>query len=566
MPAWSPNGNTVAYAAEVDGVLQIFQRDPQAPSASQVTDSAFDCKYPFWSPDGRRIYYVSLAQSQEAIWSVLAGGGKPQVVVRNANRGAISPDGKTLAFFRDEGQSNVVGALALYLATPPGEAPWSNDVVEAAAVKYPPFKDRRFVEGALAFSPDGRRLGISAVGDWLNPDSRWWQFWMAPLPSGEPVRRFEVLNSDVAPRVSSFAWLPDNRHIVLGLISLSSFTSHLWMGDVDGDRAWTLASTPVSEEYPSVTRVGDEVEIVYSKDDSDYDIVEVPLDGSPPRPILQTARKETDPAWSPDGLLAYVTDRSGQDEIWLRDRDGRLADRPIIAQRNFGEDDRTVLLDSPVFSPDGQRVAYLRTGKNPVRPLRIWYSAFAGGTASPLLPMNREAYHGAPSWSPDGQWIAFAEYSDGKWRLVKVRVGSEERIELRSDGVPTATPKWSPTNDWLTWETADGFLLLSPDGTKQQFLSDVQWHAHTWSHDGASILGIRETDEYRLSLVTMEAKAGGRIRVLTDLGPSPPANNPVRGLSLSADGRRLVTSLLRMRGDLWLLNGVRWQQQRRWFP
>jgi hypothetical protein len=59
---------------------------------------------------------------------------------------------------------------------------------------------------------------------------------------------------------------------------------------------------------------------------------------------------------------------------------------------------------------------------------------------------------------------------------------------------------------------------------------------------------------------------GGSVRVLADLGPSPPANNPVRGLSVSTDGRRLVTSLLRMRGDLWVLKGVKWQQARRWLP
>ena len=74
---------------------------------------------------------MSRAQEREAIWSVLVGGGKPQVVVLNAARGAMSPDGRTLAFFRDESQANIVSSLALHLATPPGAAPWSRDAVEA---------------------------------------------------------------------------------------------------------------------------------------------------------------------------------------------------------------------------------------------------------------------------------------------------------------------------------------------------------------------------------------------------------------------------------------------------
>jgi hypothetical protein len=44
----------------------------------------------------------------------------------------------------------------------------------------------------------------------------------------------------------------------------------------------------------------------------------------------------------------------------------------------------------------------------------------------------------------------FCEWKDDKWRLVKVRVGSDERAELRTDGVPNATPKWSPTGDRIT--------------------------------------------------------------------------------------------------------------------
>ena len=562
-PVWSPRGDNVAYVAEVNGVLQIFQRDPRNPSPSRVTESNFDCKYPFWSPDGSRIYYVSRAQDREAIWSVPVGGGKPQVVVLNAARGAIAPDGRTLAFLRDESQADVVGSLALYFATPPGVAPWSREAVEAAATMHAPFADRRFVEGALAFSHDGRTLGVLAVGEWNNPE-RWWQFWMVPVSGGAPTRRLQWLSLDVAPRVSSFSWMPDDRRIILGVISLSSSRSHLWLADLNSDRAWQVTSTPDGEEYPSISESGND--IVYTKDDSDYDVVEIPLGGGVVRSILESSRNETDPVWSLDGgLLAHVTNRSGQDEIWVRDRAGRLDDQPVVTQRNFDEDDATVMLNAPSFSPDGQRIAFVRTGRNPVWPLRVWYSAVAGGKASPLLPITHVALQGPPSWSPDSQWIVLSEWKDNKWRLVKVRVGTDERLELRADGVPNATPKWSPAGDWITWETADGFMLVSADGTRQQLLSNDQWHTHTWSRDGSEIFGIRETDDYRLSLAALEARPKGQTRVLADLGAAPPANNPVRGLSLNADGRSAVTSLLRLRGDLWLVKGLQLRDRPRWW-
>jgi Tol biopolymer transport system component len=557
-PAWSPDGNAIAYSADVNGTLQIFQRDPLSPSPSLVTDAKFDCKMPFWSHDGKRIYYISAAEDRDAIWSVPASGGRPHVIVRNAVAGAISPDGRTLAFLRDEANSRIVGSLALYLATPGGPEPWTREAVEASARKAVPFQDHRFVEGVLAFSPDGTKLAVNAVGSYeMSEDRRWWQFWVVPLDGGAPRRRLERLTLQAEPRVSNITWMPDNRHIVFGLHSLSSFRSHLWMADLEADTAETITSTPVGEQYPSASPSGHD--LVYTKDDSDYDVVEIAVGASAVRSVLESSRNESDPAWSPLGL-AYVTDRRGQDEIWLKDRPGSLGDRPLITQRNFSTEDRTIMLASPAFSPDGQRIAFLRTGMQPIRPLRIWYSPITGGSASALLPLTDDSFQSAPSWSPDGQWITFAEWSSRNWNLVKVRVGTDERVEIRPDGTPTANPQWSPTGEWITWDTADAFMLVSPDGSKQKLLTDDRWHAHAWSADGKELYGIRETDELRLALVAVDVRAG-TTRVLADLGPSPPANNPVKGLSVSPDGKTVVTSMLRLRGDLWLLTDLPWPKR-----
>jgi Tol biopolymer transport system component len=238
-----------------------------------------------------------------------------------------------------------------------------------------------------------------------------------------------------------------------------------------------------------------------------------------------------------------------------------------VAQGSFG-DDRTIMLAAPRFSPDGRRIAYQRNAQKPVWPLRIWISQTAGGPPVPLLPPAIEGYHSAPTWSPDGEWIAYADWTDREWRLAKVRVGENRPVILRTDGVPNATPAWSPTGDWITWETGDGLMLVSTDGTHERTLSDEPWFAHTWSQDGTHLYGIRETGDLRLSLVSLDARRG-TVRVIADLGPSPPVNNPVKGLSVSADGRRFVTSMVSMRGDLWTVANVPWQRPsrawRRWF-
>jgi Tol biopolymer transport system component len=554
-PAWSPDDQTIAYVAEVNDTLQIFTRRISSAGSAQITQAPYDCKYPFWSPDGKSIYYVSLARDRESIWSVGAAGGTPHVVVENASRGAIAPDGGTIAFLRDEQPDDIVGASALWLSTANG-----------GETRYAAFKDLRFVEGALSFSPDGSKIGLSAVPRTidLRAEARGWQFWIIPFPPGEPYRRLQWW-SDVVPRVSSFAWMPDSRHIVVALTSLSTPGSHLWMADLERDQAWSLTRGPGSESYPSSSPDGRR--IVFASGEPDYDLMETSLDSGGTRPLLATGRNESDPAWSPEGnLFAYVTDRSGPDEIWLRTRDGHASDRPLILQSDFGDDDRTIMLGSPSFSRDGQRIAYQRNAYKPMWPLRIWISQTAGGPPVPLLPASYEGYQGAPSWSPDGQWVAYTEWRDRQWALAKVRVGSGEgSVLLRTDGVPNAIPSWSPSDDWITWETPHGFVLVSPDGKQQRMLSDDHWLVHTWSKDGSRIFGIRETEQLRLSLVALDARTGNE-RIVADLGPSPPVNNPVKGLSVSPDGLTVVTSLVHLRGDLWSIADVRWREASpRWF-
>ena len=564
-PAWSPDGQTIAYVADVQGLLQIVTRrvEPGA-AAAQVTRAAYDCRYPFWSADGKRIYYVSLARNRESIWSISAAGGTPQVAVENAVRGAMSPDGRTLAFLRDELQGDIVGASRLWLATPEGTGPWPAEVVEAAAARYDGLGDLRINEGAFAFSPDGRTLGLSMVPRTINlpAERRGWQFWLLPLSGGPPARRLQWW-TDPIPRAASFAWLGDSRRVVMARASLASAGSDLWVADVIDDRAWPLTTGPDSERDPSSAPDGQRV--AFTRGESNYDVVELSLDGNPPHPLVATTRNESDPVWSPDGeLMAYVSDRDGQEQIWLTSREGeRWLDRPLVTQRDFAED-RTIMLGAPSFSPDGQRIAYERNAQKPIWPLRIWISLTSGGAPVPLLPPSHEGYQSAPTWSPDGQWIAYTEWKDQQWTLAKVRVGSgEPPTVLRNDGVPNATPHWSPANDWITWENERGFVLVSPEGETERLLTRDQWIAHTWSKTGREIYGIRDSEDLHLQVVAVDARSA-QTRVLADLGSSPPVNNPVKGLSISADGRTLVTSMIgRIAGDVWLLDGLS-RDRRRW--
>ena len=108
-------------------------------------------------------------------------GGEPELVAQDVNQAALSPDGKTLAFFRPDGNDMVGGAglQKLWLASPPASQP----------VQYnrPPFGEHsNYSDATLHFSPDGSKLGVW-VSLWRDKADRVQpEFWVIPVGGAAP--------------------------------------------------------------------------------------------------------------------------------------------------------------------------------------------------------------------------------------------------------------------------------------------------------------------------------------------------------------------------------------------
>ena len=96
---------------------------------------------------------------------------------------------------------------------------------------------------------------------------------------------------------------------------------------------------------------------------------------------------------------------------------------------------------------------------------------------------------------------------------------------------------------------------MSADGARTRVLSDEAPLVHGWSRDGTAIYAVRPAEGGRLRLVALDLATGAEKVVTADLGPSPPSDDPLEGFSLAPDGRSFLTSILRLRGDVWLLEG-----------
>ena len=58
-PAWSPNGNQIAYFGRIDGNSEIFVVNTDGTNPHRLTDNHKDDWEPSWSPDGEWLLFVS---------------------------------------------------------------------------------------------------------------------------------------------------------------------------------------------------------------------------------------------------------------------------------------------------------------------------------------------------------------------------------------------------------------------------------------------------------------------------------------------------------------------------
>jgi Tol biopolymer transport system component len=328
--------------------------------------------------------------------------------------------------------------------------------------------------------------------------------------------------------------------------------------------------TPGNEGSPTVSPDGRT--IAFTWEATDFDLFEVPLDGSPLRPFLSSTRNEFDPAASPaNSQFAFVTDRSGGLQIWLQNEEGYLQ-QPLVTDAEF-DGGASMAVGSLAFSPDGTRLAFQRaaTAEGSTRAgSRLWITSTAGG--KPFSIGSAEGFDDAPTWSPNGEWIAYVSNSLGpRMSLLKQQVGSRAApVVLLKSGIPpfVTRPQWSPGGDWILSETVDGLTLVGADGGRSRVISDPGWLAYAWDSDGRRIYGLRPTDDqHHFMFVSVDPQTGVQRVINPNLGTIPQALQPIRGFS-RLRGRGFLTSIARVRSDIYLIEEFRlpatlWQRMRR---
>lgn len=113
-------------------------------------------------------------------------------------------------------------------------------------------------------------------------------------------------------------------------------------------------------------------------------------------------------------------------------------------------------------------------------------------------------YLGSPTFSPDGQWVAFDAYKSNAPRVVsEVWIVKSDGSDPRKVAIG-ATPRWSPDGERLLFmreqrnaveQQQHGVFVVERDGTDEQFICEGRWP--DWSPDGSQIVFSRGEPDTR---------------------------------------------------------------------
>ena len=254
------------------------------------------------------------------------------------------------------------------------------------------------------------------------------------------------------------------------------------------------------------------------------------------------------PAWSSDGrMLAYSYRREGQADVWLFDaKTGRSA--PLT---DDAEDS-----GAPTWAPDGEWLAFCRSTK--ISHIHV---------GNPMKEGRRQITEGpdydfAPSVSPDGRWVAFMrKFAGGPERgktvlcIAPVAGGPVRQLDLKGLTLPGKAMgvTWSPDASEFAFQASEGTAKMDiyrigrdGEGLARVTVDPGDEIEARWSPDG-NFISYTRVGGGQARVVIVPAK-GGLPRVIS------PAGVLSEGGTLSPRSDRMVYTTFRTDGtsELWM--------------
>lgn len=442
-PTFSPDGESIAYSGNSASGRDIFIKTVREGRVRRLTDDRAVNVHPSWSPDGSAIAFARANHPGYSIWLIPSQGGAGRKV--GDTQSAILDEFSVGPVWTRDGRSVIVsdrpgvtGPDSLFLLDVSTGAkrrithPLPNDIGDCAAAISPS-------GGTIAFA----RFTTFSTGD----------IYTVPIGGGPEQ---QVTKDRAAIRGLDFT--PDGGSLVFS--SSRGGTQRLWRAGLPHGAPEPFAAPGLNAMHPSIALAGRR--LVYTEWQSNTNIWRVDLtDKSAAAPLISSTRQQDSPRYSPDGTrIAFVSDRSGNPEIWTADANGQNVQR---LTRFDGP-----LVGSPRWSPDGRWITFdsRALGRSNV------YLVSSDGASSRRIT-DADADRMMPSWSRDGQSLLVTSRSNGLLDLRRVPVDGGTSLQITHDRGFDAVE--APGRDFIvfTKQHMTGFWSVRTDGSGEHSIPEL---------------------------------------------------------------------------------------------
>jgi tricorn protease len=453
LPRFSPDGKWIAFSSNRFGNYDVFVMPAEGGEPRQVTFHTAADNVVGWSRDGKRVIFAStrgdgVFPTIMSLYEVPADGGMERHIATDwGTYASYSPDGKKLAVTRH----NPTWWRQHYRGSAAGDL-WT---MEVATGKFTSLNDPDY-KGNMLWPMYGAKGEIYFVADRTN-NEKGIQFggpevlksinniWKISEKGGKPEQVTKHSSGSLFyPSISS-----DGKTIVYeenhGLWKLDTATGksteirlNIVSDTKDNELEWeTLNSTADSFHLsPSGRRA------VVS---GHGEIFTVATDRGEAQRVTHSQRRDTTPKWSPNGKwIAYISDESGREEVWLSDEFGKT-------RRKMTDVDSEKRLIT--WAPDSKH--FLVAGSDN----KLWEIDVETAAAKMITSSNISSIN-SPEYSPDGKWVAYAKMDrDSRPHVFVLPLdGSSPEKQIGEDDLFAASAvKWTP----------DGKKLLLTAGVMQ---------------------------------------------------------------------------------------------------
>jgi tricorn protease len=435
-PKFSPDGKWIAFTGQYDGDEQVYVMPSGGGVPRQLTFypafgplnpwAGYDNQVMGWTPDGKSVLFRSMRDadgvlSEGTLYTVgLEGGAVRRLPISASGAGAFSPDGRTLAYapvshdFSSWKRYQGGRAQGLYLLD------LASRRQKRVASSRRTERDPMWIGNRLYFTSDRdgtlNLYGVDPAQDRVK-QLTFSRKWDARWPSTDHVARI-VYEMTGGLRVFNVRDGTD-RDISI-TVPTDGGASRPTRIDAEVE-SWTLS--PKGERALFVAR---------------GNVFTVPVHAGPVRNLTSNPGAHAKLArWSPDGrTIAFVSDQTGEEQVYLVDQDGRGKPEPLTTSLK-------VFLNSLVWAPDGKHLA---VGDKDGRIFVL------GLERRDLVLAAKDSNDGGVylAWSPDSQFLALTLSNPNGTDSLHIWSLAENRLRrVTGDLFEIMAPAWDPQGRYL---------------------------------------------------------------------------------------------------------------------